>query len=83
MVTKTSKTASQIGKGMQTIAAIVPRDILDKMKNGDEETKETKSTKGRKSKKSADKKDKEPVKADTASDEEDEIIEEFIVPLQE
>lgn len=84
MVTKTSKTASQIGKGMQTIAAIVPRDILDKMKNGDEETKETKSTKGRKSKKSADKKaKKEPVKSDTARDEENEIIEEYIVPPQE
>lgn len=83
MVTKTSKTASQIGKGMQTIAAIVPRDILDKMKGGNEETKKTKPTKGRKSKKSADKKDKEPVKADTASDEENEIIEEYIVPPQE
>ena len=64
MVTNTSKTAPQIGKGMQTIASIIPKDILTKMKDSDEETNETTSPKEEKPKKSTVKKDKKPAKSD-------------------
>lgn len=80
VVANSSKTASQIGKGMQTIASIVPRDVLIKMKDSEEETQETQSPKEGKAKKSAGKKDKEPIKSDKAHDKENE---EDIVPPQE
>jgi len=83
MVTKTSKTAVQIGNAMQTIVSIVPKDILDKMNGAEEETKETKPSKGGKAKKSADKKSKEPVKSDKSRDKENENNEEGVVPPQE
>ncbi|MEK7733241.1 MAG: CvpA family protein [Planctomycetota bacterium] len=38
MVTNTSKTAPQIGKGMLTIASVIPKDILAKIKDSEEET---------------------------------------------
>lgn len=82
-VTNSSKTASQIGDGMQAIASIVPRDVLSKMNDSEEETREIQSPKEGKARKSATKKDKKPVKSDKARDEIIEESEEDIVPPQE
>ncbi len=83
MVTNTSKTAPQIGKGMLTIASIIPKDILAKIKDSEEETNETMLPIDGKPKKSAVKKDKKPVKPDKTRNKIIEEGEKNIVPSLE
>ncbi|HJW85785.1 MAG TPA: CvpA family protein [Candidatus Brocadiaceae bacterium] len=80
MVINTSKTAPQIGKGMLTIASVIPKDILAKVKESEEETMLPIDGKP---KKSAVKKDKKPVKPDKTRNKIIEEAEENIVPPQE
>lgn len=80
MVTNTSKTAPQIGKGMLTIASVIPQDILAKVRESEEET--MLPIDGR-PKKSTGKKDKKPAKPDKTRNKTIEESEENIVPPQE
>lgn len=50
----TSKIATQIGKGMQTMVSLIPEDISNKMKSGEEELKENKIPEDVKSSKNED-----------------------------
>src|SRR4030067_2457530 len=77
MVINTSKTAPQIGKGMLTISSVIPKDILAKVKESEEETMLPIDGKP---KKSAVKKEKKPVKPDKTRNKIIEEAEENIVP---